>query len=114
MKLGRLAFAALPLRLAAQALPPAADLVAKHTAAVGGRAALDKYTSMHEVGTTTVTIAGKAGPVGTVEVFRARPSKVLVRNSHGPAESRTVSLQGFDGATPWILPGGTSPPMVPT
>ena len=83
----------------AQALPSASVLLAKHDAAVGGRAAMAKHTSVHETVTASV---GAGNVIGTVEVFHAKPDLYLQKTILPNGEL----LSGFDGKTAWsIVPG---------
>jgi len=83
----------------AQALPSAKSLLEKHDAAVGGRAAMDKHTSMHETVTATV---GMANMVGTIEIYHAKPDLYLQKTIFPGGEA----LSGFDGKTAWsVVPG---------
>jgi len=91
----------------AQALPDAKSLMEKHNTAVGGRAALDKHTSMKMTG--KMEIVG-AGITADVEVFRAKPSKILQRITI--AQMGEV-LAGYDGATAWGVDPGVPPQIVP-
>jgi hypothetical protein len=94
-----IAFAASARAASAQTLPTAKSLLEKHDAAVGGRAALSKYTSIHE--TVTLTIAA-ANVTGTMEEFHAKPNLYLSKQSFAGQELTS----GFDGKTAWgILPG---------
>ncbi|HXD24216.1 MAG TPA: hypothetical protein VN613_12720 [Gemmatimonadaceae bacterium] len=86
---------AAPLQAArAQALPSAASLLQKHDAAVGGRAAMDKHTSMHESAAATIAVAHMSG---TIETFHAKPNLFLQKTilPQGEVDS------GFDGKTAW-------------
>ena len=40
----------------AQALPDAKAVLAKHEAAIGGRAAMEKHSSMHQTGTVSIAV----------------------------------------------------------
>jgi outer membrane lipoprotein-sorting protein len=83
----------------AQALPAASALLAKHDAAVGGRAAMDKHTSVHETVTASV---GAGTVVGTVDVYHAKPNLYLQKTTLPNGEI----LSGFDGKTGWsVVPG---------
>ena len=87
--------AALPIVASAQALPDGKALVAKHVAAIGGRDAMDKHSSLHITGTFTMAAMGIEGPV---HVYRAKPNKFLQQITIG---SFGESAQGFDGTTAW-------------
>ena len=87
--------AALPVTASAQALPDGRGLVAKHVAAMGGREAMDKHSSLHMIGTFSMAAMGIEGPVN---LWRAKPNKfvqTIVIGSFGE------SAQGFDGTTAW-------------
>lgn len=86
---------ALPVIASAQALPDGKALVAKHVAAMGGREAMDKHSSLHMMGTFSMAAMGIEGPV---HVWRAKPNKFvqsIVIGSFGE------SAQGYDGTTAW-------------
>jgi hypothetical protein len=84
--------------VSAQMLFPTADQVlSRHEAAVGGRAALDAHTSIR---TTGVIIIAGSNIRGTVETFRAKPDKYM--------EKMTLSdvgemQKGYDGTTAWVV-----------
>lgn len=88
----------------AQALPSAKSLLEKHDAAVGGRAAMDKHTSMHQ--TVALSIAAM-NVTGTMETFHAKPDLFLLKQNVAGGEVTT----GFDGKTGWVLAPG-QPPQV--
>lgn len=89
--------AAVPLVSAgAQALPDAKSLLAKHEAAIGGRAAMDKHTSMRQTGTISIAVMNVTG---ALEVFRGKPALLVQKQSLGPLGDIT---QGFDGKTAWV------------
>jgi outer membrane lipoprotein-sorting protein len=89
-----IALAVLPYGARAQALPSAASLLQKHDAAVGGRAAMDKHTSMHESATASIPVANMNG---TIETFHAKPN-LFVQKTVLP-QGEIVS--GFDGKVAW-------------
>lgn len=91
---------ALPVAGSAQALPDGKALVAKHVAAIGGREAMDKHTSLHMIGTFSMAAAGIEGPVN---VYRAKPSLFLQQISIG---AYGEAVQGFDGTTAWAIQPG--------
>lgn len=95
---------AAPAGASAQALPSATSLLEKHDAAVGGRAAMDKHTSMHQ--TIALNIAAM-NVTGTMETFHAKPDLFLLRQNFAGGEVTT----GFNGKTGWILAPG-QPPQV--
>ena len=85
----------------AQALPSAKELMEKSDAAVGGRAALDQHTSLHQTGTMSIAAMGVAD--AQLELFKMKPTKYLQKIVIGPG---TEVMQGYDGKTAWaILPG---------
>ena len=100
-----LALAAPPRRAAAQALPSATSLLARHDAAVGGRAAMDKHTSMHLVVNITIPAANVSG---TMETFHSKPNLFLSKQVIGGGEV----LSGFDGTTAWTIVPGQPPQLL--
>jgi hypothetical protein len=89
----------------AQSLPSAKSLLERHDAAVGGRAALDKHSSMHE--TVTLSIAA-ANISGTMEEFHAKPNLYLIKQSFGGNDLTS----GFDGKTAWAIAPGAGPQVL--
>src|SRR3990170_1186830 len=92
-------FAASRLALA-QPLPSAKELMDKHDAAIGGRAALDKHTSVHQTGAVSIPAMGVEA---TMDVYRAKPALFLQKLVIGPMGE---ILQGFDGKTAWAVQAG--------
>jgi outer membrane lipoprotein-sorting protein len=80
----------------AQALPSAKALIEKHDAAVGGRAAMDKHTSVHE--TVAIAIAA-ANLTGTIDVYHSKPDLFLTKTSLPQGEV----IGGYDGKIAWSL-----------
>lgn len=97
-RLGVLALAVgAPLSSArAQALPDAKTVLAKHDAAIGGRAAMEKHSSMHQTGTISIAVMNVTG---SMEVFRGKPSQLVQKQSLGPLGD---VMQGYDGKTAWV------------
>lgn len=87
----------LPVVGSAQALPDGKALIAKHVAAIGGRDALDKHTSLHQTGTFSMPAMGIEGPV---HIYRAKPSLFLSQITLG---SFGEMAQGYDGTTAWAI-----------
>ena len=85
----------MPLFAGAQALPTPKALMDKHNAALGGRAAWDKYTSMRL--TATVSMPGMEA---SMEMFRAKPDRFVQKVNIGPMGEVT---QGYDGKVAWAL-----------
>jgi hypothetical protein len=83
----------------AQALPSARSLLEKHDAAVGGRAAMDKHTSMHQ--TVSLSIAAM-NVSGTMDTYHSKPNLFLLKQNFAGGEV----LSGFDGKTAWIVAPG--------
>ncbi|HXD23424.1 MAG TPA: hypothetical protein VN613_08695 [Gemmatimonadaceae bacterium] len=83
----------------AQALPSASSLLQKHDAAVGGRAAMEKHTSVHEVISATIAAANLTG---SIESFHAKPNLYLLKTTF----AGTDALTGFDGKTAWAVAPG--------
>jgi outer membrane lipoprotein-sorting protein len=88
---------ATPARSArAQALPSAKSLIEKHDAAVGGRAAMDKHSSVHQ--TVTISIAA-ANITGSIDVYHSKPDLFLTKTTLPQGQV----LGGYDGKTAWNL-----------
>jgi len=80
--------------LAAQTLPSASELIAKHVAAIGGRDAITKLTSMQQKGTMEIPTMGLSAQT---EMYIA-PNRMAVKQSiPGLGDIQT----GFDGTTGW-------------
>ena len=88
------------------ALPSARSIIDRHIAAIGGRAALLARTSTHATGTVAIS---SAGMTGTVDVFAAKPDRMLLRITLG-----AIGLieEGFDGKVGWSLSPMTGPALV--
>jgi hypothetical protein len=80
----------------AAALPSAADLVAKHVKAIGGKDAVMKIKSLSVTGTVDVPAAGASAPI---EIVRAQNKMRQKMSIPGLGEV----LQGFDGTTGWVI-----------
>ena len=83
----------------AQSLPTAKTLLEKHDAAVGGRAAMDKHSSMHE--TVALSIAA-ANVSGTMETWHSKPNLYLSKQTFAGGEVTS----GFNGTTAWAIAPG--------
>lgn len=84
-----------PLGLSAQALPKAEELFARHVAAVGGKDALSKITSMKQVGKLEIPAMGLSADVENV---MAAPNKAATKVTiPGLGEI----LSGCDGTVCW-------------
>lgn len=88
---------AIPLAGSAQALPDGKALVAKHVAAMGGRDAMDKHSSLHITGTFSMAAMGMEGPV---HLYRAKPAKFLQQITFGALGD---VVQGYDGTTGYAI-----------
>jgi hypothetical protein len=85
------------------ALPPAQSIIDRHIEAVGGRAALKSHNSITVKGSMSIPANGMTG---SIEVFAARPNKVLTKSTlAGVGE---VS-EGFDGKVAWSINPMTGP-----
>ena len=91
---------------AAADLPSAKSLIDKHIEATGGAAAIKERKSTHAVGTIS---APAQGLEGTVEIFSARPNKMLVKQSIKGIGDIT---EGFDGTHAWSMNPMTGPMLV--
>jgi zinc protease len=81
----------------AQALPDAKTLMEKHNTAIGGRAALDKYSSLRITGTISIPMQGING---TLEILRAKPGKFVQKLA---IPQMGEILQGYDGKVAWAM-----------
>ncbi len=97
------AIALLPGLAAAQAMPTPQQLAARHDSAVGGRAALDGYRSLHLVGTFSMPVMGIESPL---EILKLRPNVYLFRTTLGPIGEM---LSGYDGKNAWAVQPGQGP-----
>ncbi|MES2523262.1 MAG: hypothetical protein V4617_11220 [Gemmatimonadota bacterium] len=88
------AFASATTTAAAQALPAASEIIAKHVAAIGGKDAIAKITSMQQKGTLEVPAAGLSA---SMETFAAQDRLFLKQVFPGIGEI----LTGFDGNVAW-------------
>lgn len=81
----------------AQPLPSAADVVAKHVAAIGGKDAIAKITSVKQTGAMEITAAGMTADL---EMVIVAPNKQSMKISlPGLGEM----LQGTDGNVVWSV-----------
>ena len=97
--------AAAPQAPAAASLPTAKTIIDRHIEAVGGRQALSARNSVHTTGTTSIPANGLSG---AVEIFAARPNKLLVKQTlTGIGEV----LEGFDGTNAWSVNPMTGPTL---
>jgi hypothetical protein len=86
-----------PTVASSQALPDGKELLAKHVAAIGGRDAMDKHTSLHMSGTFSMAAMGIEGPV---HMYRAKPALFLQQITLGSFGEMT---SGYDGTTAWSV-----------
>jgi hypothetical protein len=107
MNIGRSLLAAGLLMGLAQTVPAqtADDVIEKHLAAIGGRAALEKITSRTMTG--TVTVSTPAGDLsGPVEVIAQAPNKsrtLITLDLSSFGAGRMVVDQRFDGTSGYVL-----------
>jgi hypothetical protein len=85
------------------ALPPAQSIIDRHIEAVGGRAALKAHNSANIKGSISIPANGMTG---TIEVFAARPNKMLAKTTL--AGIGDIS-EGFDGTVAWSMSPMTGP-----
>lgn len=83
--------------VAAQELPSAASLAARHDSLVGGRAALEQLTSIRLLGNISVPAAGIEAPL---EILKLAPNGFLYRSVLGTSGE---ILRGFDGSVAWSV-----------
>lgn len=101
-----LALAAAPRAASSQALPTAQELMDRHDAAVGGRAALDKHSSMRRVGAMSIPAMGMEGQI---EMLQDKAGRFIQKISLGPVGE---VKQGFDGKTAWVMQPGMGPMLL--
>lgn len=92
-----------PPAQAKAALPSARSIIDRHIAAVGGKAALTKHSSLRLTGTINMPASGISGPV---EVFAAKPNKTLTKVTLAGFGD---VLDGFDGKVGWTVNPMTGP-----
>ena len=80
---------------ATPALPDAKTLIAKADQAMGGRAAMDKHTSLHQTGTISIAVANITG---ALEIWRAKPALFVQKQSLGMLGDIST---GFNGTVAW-------------
>jgi len=85
------------------ALPSAQMILDRHVEAIGGRKALAGRTSVRTVGSVTIPANGMSG---TIEVFAARPNKVLAKTTIAGIGDMA---EGFDGTRAWSMSPMTGP-----
>jgi hypothetical protein len=90
-------------QLEAQSLPTPAQLAARHDSAVGGRAALDGYKSLHMIGTFSLPAMGIESPL---EIMKLRPNIYFFRATLGQMGEL---LSGYDGKNAWAIQPGQGP-----
>lgn len=91
------ALSAVLATVSAAQTPTAEQVLARHDAAVGGRAALDKHSSVRLTGVVILTLAEMRG---TIEIVRAKPNQFVEKMSL-PQLGELV--KGYDGKTAWVL-----------
>jgi hypothetical protein len=90
----------------AQALPTPAEVFAHHVAAIGGEAAYKKVRSVHARGRFEVRAQGIGGDL---ELFSARPAKLLYR-VNVPGIGRIEN--GYNGAVGWTVSPLSGPELL--
>jgi hypothetical protein len=85
------------------ALPPAQAVIDRHIEAVGGRNALKAHTSVNIKGNISVPANGMNG---SIEVFAARPNKMLSKTTLAGIGD---VAEGFDGTVAWSMSPMTGP-----
>jgi hypothetical protein len=81
----------------AQPLPSAADVVAKHVAAIGGKDAISKITSVKQTGAMEITAAGMTADLEMVMVAPNKQSMKMTLAGLGEI------LSGTDGNVAWSV-----------
>jgi hypothetical protein len=78
--------------------PPASEVVRRYEAAIGGRAAGERFPSRHLTAEMSIPAQGRKVEM---EVWTLRPNRVLARTV-----TNEVSItSGFDGTTAWAIAG---------
>jgi zinc protease len=85
------------------ALPTAQSIIDRHIEAIGGKAALKAHNSVAVKGAMNVPANGMNA---TLEVFAARPNKILSRTT---LEGVGEISEGFDGKVAWSINPMTGP-----
>lgn len=87
-------------------LPTAKEVLERYAQAIGGKAAFKKHDSQHATGTVEMKAQGISGKM---EVFAARPNKLLMKMTiAGVGEFNT----GFDGKVAWMSSALTGPMLL--
>jgi hypothetical protein len=89
----------------AEKLPAAKEIIDRHIKAIGGREAVLSHSSSRATGTFGVPAAGISG---SVEVFAAKPNRMLMRIT---VAGLGEMLEGFDGMHAWSLSPMTGPTL---
>ena len=91
---------------AAEALPSAKDVLERYAKAIGGKDEFMKHDSQHALGTVQMKAQGISGKL---EVWAARPNKMLMKMSvPGVGDFDT----GFDGKVAWMSSALTGPMLL--
>lgn len=91
---------------ARQALPSAAEVLGKHTQAIGGAAAVRKHTARRITGRFELPAQGIGGPL---EVLSAAPDRLLLRiQLAGLGEM----VRGYDGKVGWSIDPAVGPRLL--
>lgn len=87
----------------AEGLPPAQKIIDRYIEAIGGRAAVKSHSSLSARGTISIPANGMSG---TIELFAARPNKMLAKTTlAGIGDVQ----EGFDGKVAWSMSPMTGP-----
>jgi hypothetical protein len=84
-------------------LPPAQSIIDRHVEAVGGKDALKAHNSANIKGSITIPANGMTG---TIEVFAARPNKIVAKTTLAGIGD---IAEGFDGKVAWSMSPMTGP-----
>lgn len=95
LALAALALAAQAGTARAQANPPAQQIVDKYVQAIGGKAMLGRFNSRHTVAEMSMPAMGMTM---TMDLYQARPNKMMTRMDMGAMGTATG---GYDGTVAW-------------
>ncbi|HEV8543358.1 MAG TPA: hypothetical protein VGR78_13265, partial [Verrucomicrobiae bacterium] len=95
-----------PAQAETKPLPAPADVLERYAKAIGGKEAFKKHSSQHATGTVQIPAQGINGKM---EIFAARPNKLIMKSTvPGVGELNT----GFNGKVGWMSTALTGPMLL--